>query len=321
MFGGKREKALEEELAAARKENERKEELLSGILAQKDVVMEQFARMTASRAQMEKDVSQVKEQVQAIYELAANSEKTAGDIHNTMIETKNGVGTFDANHSVFVKQMRKQDERIMEIVESNKHFTTPMKCITEAQTVYREEQRLLSERAARMIEFSKNMGVLSLNAAIEAGRMGDAGSGFIAAAEEIRAFSENYEREARELQEQLTQSEKRAADLEEQIHYLNELLKENNISMGKLYKDSAQNLATYEGGQTDIRNLISEEIIGRTDALRQSEQECANTQERMLLRLDDVWEEIEDCKDSADELEALWKELYQSAQQGKAEEL
>lgn len=319
MFGGKREKALEEELAAVRKENGRKEELLSGILGRKDAVVEQFARMTASHAQMEKDVAQVKEQVQAIYELATNSEKTAGDIHNTMIEAKNGVGTFDANHSVFVKQMRQQEERIVEIVENNKHFTTPMKHITEAQAAYREEQKQLDERAGRMIEFSKNMSVLSLNAAIEAGRMGEAGSGFIAAAEEIRTFSENYAREATELKEQLAQSQKRATELEEQIHHLNELLKENNISMGKLYKDSAQNLAAYEGGQNDIRGLISEEIIGRTDALRQSEQECANSQERMLLRLDDVSEEIEEYKNSADELEVLWKELYQSAQQGRAD--
>lgn len=319
MFGGKREKALEEELVAVRKENERKEKLLSEIRKQKDAVVEQFARMTASRAQMEKEVAQVKEQMQAIYELAANSEKTAGDIHRTMLEAKNGIGTFDANHSIFVNQMREQDEHVVEIVENNKHFTTPMKHITEAQAAYREERQQLGERAARMMELSKNMSVLSLNAAIEAGRMGDAGSGFITAAEEIRTFSENYEREARGLQEQLTQSEKRAAELEEQIHYLNELLKENNISMGRLYKDSAKNLSTYEGGQIDISGLISEEILGRADALRLSEQECANTQERMLLRLDDVWEEMKECKNSADELEVLWKELYQSAQQGRAD--
>lgn len=319
MFGGKREKALEEELMAARKENERKEKLLSEIAAQKDVVEEQFARMTASRAQMEKEVAQVREQMQAIYELAENSEKTAEDIHQTMIEAKSGIGKFDANHAVFVNQMRKQKEHIVEIVENNKHFTTPMKHITEAQAACREERQQIGERAARMIEFSRNMSVLSLNAAIEAGRMGDAGSGFVTAAEEIRTFSENYEREARGLTEQLEQSKQRAAELEEQIHYLNELLKENNISMGKLYKDSTQNLTAYEEGQIDISGLVSEEILGRTDGLRLSEQECANTQERMLLHMDGVWEEMQECKNGADELEALWKELYQSAQQGRAD--
>lgn len=314
MFGGKREKALEEELASVRKENERKEDVLSGILAQKDEVLEQFARMTASRAQMEKDASQIKEYMESVFELAVNGEKTAGDIYSTIVEAKNGAAGFDANHSVFVGQMRAQDECIMEIVENNKHFTTPMKYITEAQTVCREERQQLLERAGRMMDLSKNMSVLALNAAIEAGRMGEAGSRFITAAEEIRTFSENYEREAREMQAQLAQSEARNAELEEQVRHLNELLKENNISMSRLYKDSAQNMAAYEGSQVDIRNLIQEDVLGRMDALRQAEQENAKTQEQMLERLDSVWSEIEEYKSSADELETLWKELYQSIQ-------
>lgn len=314
MFGGKREKALEEELASVRKENERKEDVLSGILAQKDEVLEQFARMTASRAQMEKDASQIKEYMESVFELAVNGEKTAGDIYSTIVEAKNGAAGFDANHSVFVGQMRAQDECIMEIVENNKHFTTPMKYITEAQTVCREERQQLLERAGRMMDLSKNMSVLALNAAIEAGRMGEAGSRFITAAEEIRTFSENYEREAREMQAQLAQSEARNAELEEQVRHLNELLKDNNISMSRLYKDSAQNMAAYEGSQVDIRNLIQEDVLGRMDALRQAEQENAKSQEQMLERLDSVWSEIEEYKSSADELETLWKELYQSIQ-------
>lgn len=314
MFGGKKEKALEEELASVRKENERKEDVLSGILAQKDEVLEQFARMTASHAQLEKDASQIKEYMESVFELAVNGEKTAGDIYSTIVEAKNGVASFDANHSVFVGQMRAQDERIMEIVENNKHFTTPMKYITEAQTICREERQQLFERAERMMDLAKNMSVLALNAAIEAGRMGDAGSRFITAAEEIRTFSENYEREAREMQAQLAQSEARNAELEEQVRHLNELLKENNISMSRLYKDSAQSMAVYEGSQVDIRELIQEDVLGRMDALRQAEQENAKTQEQMLERLDSVWSEIEEYKSSADELETLWKELYQSIQ-------
>lgn len=315
MFGGKREKALAEELAAVKKANEHKAEVFSGILGQKDVVLEQFARMTASRAQLEKDVAQIKEHMEAVFELAVNGEKTAGDIYSTMVEAKNGVAVFDANHSVFVGQMKAQDERIVEIVENNKHFTMPMKYITEAQMTYREEHQQLLERAGRMMDLSKNMGVLALNAAIEAGRMGDAGSSFVNAAEEIRTFAENYEREAREMQAQLTQSEMRNAELEEQVRYLNELLKDNNISMSKLYKDSTQNMTTYEGNQTGIRDLIQEETLGRTDALRQAEQENAKMQEQILERLDDVWSEIEEYKSSADELETLWKELYQAMQQ------
>lgn len=319
MFGGKREKALEEQLAAVRQENEAKSKILSEILEQKDVMSEQFAGMTASRAQIEKEIVRMREEMQSVHEWSINGENTAGDIYSTILAAKNGVSTFHANHSVFVNQMRKQGESIVEIVENNKHFTTPMKHITEAQAFYREEHQQLLARAARMMELSKNMSVLALNAAIEAGRLGEAGNSFVVAAEEVRTYAEGYEREARELEEQLMSAREREKELEEQVHYLNELLKENNISMGKLYKDSVQNMATYEGGQTDIRDLIPQEIIGRTDALRQSQQESAKTHENLLGRMDGILEELKDSKRRVDEQEALWEHLYQSAQKGSTD--
>lgn len=318
MFGGKREKALlEEELLAVKAENERRGELLLEFSKQKDNALEQFARITASHAQMENDVEQIKDQMQHICELAENSSQTAGDIHNAMIEMKHGVETFDANHSVFVEQVRKQNEKVVDIVESNKHFTTPMKHISEMPAALREEQQAFCGRADRMMELSKNMSVLSLNAAIEAGRMGESGSRFIATAEEIRSFSENYEREAREFKDALTKSEARITELEEQVHHLNELLKENNISMTKLYKDCTQNMASYEAEQTEIRGLISDTVVGRADALRQWGAESAKTQERMLLQMGDVQEELKEHKSSADELENIYKGLQQSAEKGQ----
>lgn len=317
MFGGKREKALEEELFTVREQSGQRKKLLHEIAEQKDNILEQFAQMTASRAQMEKDIEQTKEEMQHIYELAESSEEAAGDIHNTMIEINNGVGTFTVNHSVFVGQVKKQNEKVVEIVESNKHFTTPMKYISEVPGSLKEEQQKLRDRAERMVEFSKNMGVLSLNAAIEAGRMGETGSKFIAAAEEIRSFSENYEKEAKEMEEQLAKSDARIRELEEQVHHLNELLKENNISMGKLYKDCLQSMATYETQQIDLRDLISDTMIGRADALQQSEKECAQIEERVLLRMGELQDEIKDQKNSADELEAICKKLQQSAEKGQ----
>lgn len=317
MFGGKKEKALEAELSAIKAENVRRGELLADIVRQKDDILEQFARMTASNAQMENDVAQVKEHLQQIFELAENSAVAASEVHGAMIEINNGIGTFDVNHSVFVSQMKKQNEKIVDIVEKNKHFTTPMKHISEAPTSLKEERQELRERTVRMKELSKNMSVLALNAAIEAGRLGEAGSRFVVAAEDVRSFSEKYEAEAVELEEKLAASEQRITELEEQIHHLNELLKENNISMGKLYKDALQNMATYEACQIDIRSLVSDVAIARADALQQSERENEKTEERMLLNIGDIEDEIKEQKATADELEALCKKLQQTAEKGR----
>lgn len=317
MFGGKKEKMLEEELSAAKEVIERQRGIFLAMTGQKDNTEEQFARMTASHAQMERDIAQVEEHMRHIFELAGSSADTAGEIHNALIEVNNGIGTFDVNHSVFAGQVKAQNEKVMEIVEKNKHFTTPMKYISEMPTALKEEQSALHERADRMVELSKNMSVLSLNAAIEAGRMGESGSRFIAAAEDVRSLSESYEQEAEALSGQLEKTDGRIAELLEQVHHLNELLKENNISMGRLYKDCLQSMAAYEAGQINLRSLIPENVVGRADALRQAEQENAKIEERVLLQLGDIRDELTEQKSSADELEGICKGLNKSAEQGK----
>ena len=163
MFSGKREKALlEEELAALRETEKRERELLHKIAGQKDTAEEQFARMTASRAQMEKEIEEIEQQMQQNGELSENGAQAAGELHNTLITMNNGIATFDANHSVFMEQVKGQNEKVVEIVENNKHFTTPMKHISEAPQALREMRQALGERAERMEELSKTMGVLAL---------------------------------------------------------------------------------------------------------------------------------------------------------------
>lgn len=159
MFSGKREKALlEEELAALRETEKRERELLHKIAGQKDTAEEQFARMTASRAQMEKEIEEIEQQMQQNGELSENGAQAAGELHNTLITMNNGIATFDANHSVFMEQVKGQNEKVVEIVENNKHFTTPMKHISEAPQAASRDAPGTCESAERMEELSKTMG-------------------------------------------------------------------------------------------------------------------------------------------------------------------
>ena len=317
MFGSKREKALEEELAAVRRESERRGKLLSEIADRKDEIAEQFARLTASYAQVEKNIGQLREQMQELHGLAEDGAAAAQDVRNAIVEMNNGVNTFEVNHSVFVGEIRKQEEKIEEIVESNKHFTTPMKYISEFPAIWREAQGKWQESVGRMGELSRDMSVLMLNAAIEAGRMGETGREFVTAAEQVRAFAEGYEREANGLLEQFGAEEGRLAELEEQTQHLNGFLKENNISMGKLYRDAAQGLASYEAQQKELREFVTDGCVGKADALQQGQEECARAQERMLECMDELEAEIKEYKNGTDDLEALQKSLQRLAEKIK----
>lgn len=318
MFSGKRERALEEALDQARDRNERRRRILWEICGQKENTTEQFTRLTASRAQIIENIDRVEEELQQIAELSDHSTAAAGDVHSVMIEMNNAVESFDANHSVFVGQVKKQNEKVMEVVESNKHFTTPMKYISETPVFMRDDYHAMQEKVKQMQEYSRNMGVLALNAAIEAGRMGEAGSRFIASAEEIRAFSENYEKAAAELEAQVNASNQRVDALEEQVRHLNQLLKDNNILMGKVMKDGMMNLATYEAGQLELRSALPDTAVGKADALLQSEIEAAKIEEQIRNQVGYIRGELGEEKNCIEELENIYKKIQQSAEKETA---
>lgn len=318
MFNGKRERALEEALDQARDRNERRRRILWEICGQKESTTEQFTRLTASRAQIIQNIDRVEEELQQIAELSDHSTAAAGDVHSVMIEMNNAVESFDANHSVFVGQVKKQNEKVMEVVESNKHFTTPMKYISETPAFMRDDYHAMQEKVKQMQEYSRNMGVLALNAAIEAGRMGEVGSRFIASAEEIRAFSENYEKAAAELEAQVNASNQRVDALEEQVRHLNQLLKDNNILMGKVMKDGMMNLATYEAGQLELRSTMPDAAVGKADVLLQSEIEAAKIEEQIRNQVGYIRGELGEEKNCIEELEHIYKKIQQSAEKETA---
>jgi chromosome segregation ATPase len=241
---------------------------------------------------MEKDLEQVEEHIHHIEELSGSSEQAAGDVHSAMIEMNNAVGTFDVNHSVFVKRRKEQDEMIMEIVESNKHFTTPMKYLTELPANMREDYKAIGANLAAMKEASHHMSVVSLDAAIEASRMGTEGARLVAAIEDVRVSSGRYEKAAKEISDRIDTANARMDELEEQVRRLNELIKENNISMSRLMQNGMQGMASYEAGQLDLRGILSDSSIGKTDALQLSEREINKILERMTLQMGDIKDEF-----------------------------
>lgn len=318
MFNGKKEKVLEERLFSMKERCEQQKNLFGEMAAKQNLLTEQFSKVEESRTQMERDMQQVEEHVGHITEMTEETKTVTGELQSEMIAINNAIGTFDANHSIFLKQRKAQDEKIVEIVEKNKHFTTPMKYISETPSVIRGESQKILEQTGKLKEFSKSMGVLSLNAAIEAGRMGEVGSKFIAAAEEIRTFSENHEKEILKLEEDLKRATHKVEDLEEQVHHLNELLKENNISMGKLMKDGLMSMSSYETGQINLRSIISDHAISRAAAIVEAEKETAKIEERMRLQLGDIHDEMEAQKNCTGEMESIVRELQQAAENGQA---
>ena len=138
MFGGK--KQLEEEVAELREQNRKKENVMKELRSSKTEVEEQFAALTASRVQLEQHVGQMTEEVGRVSELAEKSRAAAGDVHSAMMSVNNAVESFDATHSVFLGQLKNQNEKISEFLEQHRGYGEPVENLTRMQEQMKESE-------------------------------------------------------------------------------------------------------------------------------------------------------------------------------------
>ncbi len=312
MFGGKKDRALEQELQAMQEKQTRQEKILSGVAGKKDLLEEQFARATASRAQMDTELSEVVDHVKYVKELAGADANKTERFQREIAETADEARASNEVCRTFLTKVEEQKERIQEVVENNKHFTMPAKYLSEFSGSFRETEEEMLANLAKMKGYAKNMSVLSLNAAIEAGRMGDSGKKFVSAAEEVREFSRNYAVTAREVEDQLRNLEERNEELEEQMKHLTALLRENNVSMSHLLKESMTCVDDYKMAKKDISGQRLEDLKKSVSEFAEHQQEIGNRQDGILIQMEEIGKEFIEQRECMDELENICKEVITS---------
>ena len=259
---------------------------------QKDMFDASVAELAESYRQVAADVAQLSENMNNAITLASGN-----------AEIENGLGAIinDYRERVQKKEMQQQasDEayhRLLDattrLVDVNKHFTTPSKYISEFPSNYKAQNQSCRENLDQMEEFGKQMGVLSLQAAIEAGRLGEDGRQFVETAEDIRTYAANYDKVIAQTRLQLEQSDERLSELENQVHHLITLLKENNIATAKL-----MNLCQDAVNKSDALNhnsLMDDfiEIQNKMSTLRNADEEIVKSEERHRMQVDDLNEEF-----------------------------
>lgn len=259
---------------------------------QKDMFDASVAELAESYRQVAADVAQLSENMNNAITLASGN-----------AEIENGLGAIinDYRERVQKKEMQQQasDEayhRLLDattrLVDVNKHFTTPSKYISEFPSNYKAQNQSCRENLDQMEEFGKQMGVLSLQAAIEAGRLGEDGRQFVETAEDIRTYVANYDKVIAQTRLQLEQSDERLSELENQVHHLITLLKENNIATAKL-----MNLCQDAVNKSDALNhnsLMDDfiEIQNKMSTLRNADEEIVKSEERNRMQVDDLNEEF-----------------------------
>lgn len=301
MFGN-RKKISQEEYDRAKSLLEQSGKILEECAAKKGVIEGEFSELQESREQMEVDLNQVSENIGNVSDYARQTIDMTASLSHTLDQYREDMQKAEQEYSDICGQIGKIAEDSQRLVEENKHFTSPSKYMSEAPAVLREQNTACFRELDVMGDYGKQMGVLALNAAIEAGRMGESGRQFVNAAEDIRTFSMKYEESVKTLRSMVEGSNERIAELEETVHHLVGLLKENNIAASKLMKSCRNNQKKVEDASirsfsADVTSM-KEQLTG----IRNMEEELLKCEERNRMRVSDIEEEVLTQQKSTQEL-------------------
>lgn len=279
-----------------------------------------MAEIKESHRQVQSDVAQVKENAQSAATLAAGNVEIEAGLGHSIGECRDAMLAQEENQAKIVDDMHRLLEEATKLVDDNKHFTTPSKYLSEFSGTLRTQNQQLGEKLDRMQECGKQMGVLALNAAIEAGRLGESGMQFVTAAEDIRSYVTNYDGAIEESRVQLGEAEQRIAELEEQIHHLIGLLKENNIATARLMKHCAQVTRQADATGEEKLSAALSDVSNRLTSLRNADEEIVKSQERNRMQLEDLTEEFLSQQKNQEEISQMVDPLYRHVIERKAGE-
>lgn len=208
-----------------------------------------------------------------------------------------------------------QFQTVTELVEENKHFTSPAKYLSEVPNEMRRSSQIYQEQLDTMTEQGKRMEVLALNAAIEAGRMGQIGRSFVLAVEEIRQTATGLEKTISDMKEEVESSNKRILELEDMVTRLVSLMKDNNLGTAKLLKKCQDTKNCMEkSGMRDFSDdliLIRDRVVN----IRNLDEEIAKCGERNKIQLSDIQEDLQNQKQELAEMESDLLYLLDTAEE------
>lgn len=290
-------------------------------------IREIFSQITDQRETFEQGVTQIEEGEKRIFtdvcQVLENTNELSNHAMLNIEEESTLIHSIDdfsrdlrvaAEEYAQVTELAKQEmEAITELVEANKHFTSPSKYLTETPATLKLVNESYEKQLSEMAEYGRQMGVMALNAAIEAGRMGEGAKQFVSAAEEIRQTALVYEKAAVSMKEELAASKAKVNELEDTIHRLVGLLKDSNMGTARLLKKCQETNNVIKNAS--MRDFSDDMILMRDKvvAMRNLDEEIAKCAERNQIQLCDIQDEVQAQKQSVVELESDLSHLFDTA--------
>lgn len=301
MFGNKN-RMSSDEILEMKNKLEATERFVRNVEKSSEILDTNVTEIAESCSRTGEYANQVADNVNSTIESAKSNIDVEASLIHSLDEYGNAVSKTQADIEKLVEMVKEQNEEALKLVDNNKHFTSPSKYLSELPSTFREANQKYSGHIGKMSEYCKQMGVLALNSAIEAGRLGDSGKVFVNSCEVIRTYATNYENEIALMKEEISASNEKIAYLEEQVRHLVGLLKENNVATAKLMKQCGETSDFAGELKLGIDFDSITELKTNVIDLKNAEEEILKSGERNRMQLEDMFAEIETQQKNQEEI-------------------
>lgn len=221
---------------------------------------------------------------------AADQEKTKETLLRASEKTALSGESLEREHAALEsasQALRQDKDAVTEMIENGRHSTDIAKNLFASADSLKDRAHAMTETVDQMEVMGRNMSVLALNSAIEAGRLGAGSERFVQAAEQVRNYAEQYGTAAREIGVTLKELNEAFESLAETCKRVTDLQMKNSVLLGK----TLQRL-------TDDENAARKAITSREDmetiaSLRAEMEELLTLREETSSLLSNLKEEMD----------------------------
>lgn len=284
MFGNRKKIIEEQNRKIIEQLSEKRENFDTGV-----------AEMSETEKRIHTDLSQVLENTNRLIGHATTNVEEENGLICSMDEFFEEFQNALAGYQTICKMAQKQLEDMTNLVEENKHVTSPAKYLQEVSGTMKMEVSSLCTQLTGMEEDGEKMRRLALNAAEE---------DYVIVLEQIGQMAANFAQQSHTMRMEIASSNERIAELEEVVGRLLQLVKESNKGATRILKKNRECCQKIE--TTGMRDFTEDIVVFRDKivGMRNLDEEIAKCAERDKIQLNDVQEDVAKQKEQFMELES-----------------
>ena len=303
MFGSKK-----------NKKNEKTNDVLEHIHQQRDVFESSMDEARERRKRVYGDVCQLMKNTE---ELSVHAKLNIGEaavaIEGFDVLSEDILRAIE-EYVQLVGKIEHQSQTATALVESNKHFTSPAKHLAEVSKAMSVHAKAYEKQVEDAAEYGSRMEALAVDAANEAKKLGESGKDIAVIADAMQQTTLLYGKSLTAMKDEAIAAQARISELEETVARLISLMKDNNVGMTKLLKESqdTEKFMNQAGMRDFSADLIP--LRDRVVNMRNLDEEIAKCCERNKIQLSDIQEDIQNQRQELAEMESDLFYLLDSAE-------